>query len=82
VSRVSILEEDGEATSLGDLGYFANRQSALAFAMRCATAFADDEPLPKPPCEIVRVSGEPQVSLSEGDENTAPDERTASFVAS
>ncbi|MGF6985473.1 hypothetical protein QFZ99_005014 [Paraburkholderia atlantica] len=30
VSRVSILEEDGEATLLGDLGYFANRQSALA----------------------------------------------------
>jgi len=65
VSRVSILEEDGEATSLGDLGYFANRQSALAFAMRCATAFADDEPMPKPPCEVVRLAGEPQVSLAQ-----------------
>jgi len=52
VARVSILEEDGEATSLGNLGHFANRQSALAFAVRCGTAFADDQPLPKPPCEI------------------------------
>ena len=30
VARVSILEEDGEATSLGDLGHFANRRSAFA----------------------------------------------------
>ncbi|MBB5423193.1 hypothetical protein HDG40_001335 [Paraburkholderia sp. JPY158] len=82
VSRVSILEEDGEATSLGDLGYFANRQSALAFAMRCATAFADDEPMPKPPCEIVHVTGAAQMSLSEDAENAAPDERAVSVVAS
>ena len=81
VSRVSILEEDGEATSLGDLGYFANRQSALAFARRCATAFADDEPMPKPPCQIVHVTGASQVSLSEAAENAAPDERAASVVA-
>ena len=52
VARVSILEEDGEATSLGDLGHFANRQSAFAFAVRCGTAFVDAEPLPKAPCEI------------------------------
>lgn len=50
VARVSILEEDGETTSLGDLGHFANRESAFAFAVRCGTAIADEEPLPKPPC--------------------------------
>ncbi|MHB9841848.1 hypothetical protein Q8F57_044480 [Paraburkholderia terrae] len=52
VARVSILEEDGEATSLGDLGHFANRRSAFAFAVRCGTAFADDEPLPRAPCHV------------------------------
>lgn len=52
VARVSILEEDGEATSLGDLGHFANRRSAFAFAVRCGTAFADDEPLPRAPCHF------------------------------
>jgi hypothetical protein len=45
VARVCILEEDGEATSLGELGYFANRQSAFAFAVRCGTAFVDEKPL-------------------------------------
>jgi hypothetical protein len=53
VARVSILEEDGEATSLGDLGRFANRQSAFAFAVRCGTAFADGEPMPRPPCRFM-----------------------------
>ncbi|MEM5341383.1 hypothetical protein [Paraburkholderia azotifigens] len=52
VARVSILEEDGEMTSLGDLGQFTNRHSALAFAVRCGTAFADNEPLPKPPRSV------------------------------
>jgi hypothetical protein len=52
VARVSILEEDGSATSLGDLGHFANRQSAFAFAVRCGTAFVDDEAMPLPPCSI------------------------------
>ncbi|SEJ40154.1 hypothetical protein SAMN05192539_1010119 [Paraburkholderia diazotrophica] len=52
VARVSILEEDGEATSLGELGRFANRQSAFAFAIRCATAFLDDLPTPLPPCNV------------------------------
>ncbi|MEM5440058.1 hypothetical protein [Paraburkholderia diazotrophica] len=52
VARASILEEDGEATSLGDLGHFANRQSAFAFAIRYATAFVDNEPTPKPPCNV------------------------------
>ncbi|MEX3931282.1 hypothetical protein AB4Y32_05590 [Paraburkholderia phymatum] len=49
VARVSILAEDGEVTSLGDLGLFVNRQSAFAFAVRCGTAFVDDEPLPRAP---------------------------------
>jgi hypothetical protein len=52
VARVSILREDGQANSLGDLGYFANRQSAFAFAARCGTAFVDDQPMPKPPCKL------------------------------
>ncbi|MEM5384832.1 hypothetical protein VSR68_14685 [Paraburkholderia phymatum] len=52
VARVSILEEDGELTSLGDLGHFANRQSAIAFAVKCGTAFVDEEPMPRPPCDI------------------------------
>ena len=52
VARVAILEEDGETTSLGDLGRFANPASALAFAVHCGTAFAEDEPLPKPPFTI------------------------------
>jgi hypothetical protein len=52
VAWVSILDEDGATTSLGDLGYFANRESAFAFAVRCDTAFADQEPLPKPPCTV------------------------------
>jgi hypothetical protein len=51
VARVSILEEDGEFTSLGDLGYFANRRSALEFAARCGTAFVDDEPMPRAPMQ-------------------------------
>ncbi|RZF24029.1 hypothetical protein EVC45_41060 [Paraburkholderia sp. UYCP14C] len=55
VARVSILDEDGEATTLGELGHFANGHSALAFAVRCGTAFADHQPLPKPPCEIMRL---------------------------
>jgi len=33
VGRVAILEQDGDAISLGDMGHFANRQSALAFAV-------------------------------------------------
>ena len=49
IARVSILEGDGEATSLGDLGQFANRESAFAFAVRCGIAFVDGERLPMPP---------------------------------
>jgi hypothetical protein len=46
LARVSILEEDGEATSLGE---FANRDCAYEFAVRSATAFIDGEPLPRSP---------------------------------
>jgi hypothetical protein len=49
VARASILEEDGEATSLGNLGEFASRGSAFEFAVRSATAFVDGEPLPRSP---------------------------------
>ncbi|KQR76268.1 hypothetical protein ASG35_14325 [Burkholderia sp. Leaf177] len=49
VARVSLLEEDGEATSLGDLGAFANRDCAYAFAVRCAIAFVDGQPMPRSP---------------------------------
>lgn len=49
LARVCILEEDGEATSLGDLGPFANRISAFDFAIRCASAFVDGDPLPRSP---------------------------------
>ncbi|MFP3645018.1 hypothetical protein [Paraburkholderia sp. SIMBA_054] len=59
VARVSILEEDGEATSLGDLGHFANRQSAYTFALRCGAAFVDDEPMPRPPCKLVPSPANP-----------------------
>jgi hypothetical protein len=55
VSRVSILEEDGEETSLGGLGYFSNRESAMQFAVRCGTAFIDGEPMPMPPCHLQLV---------------------------
>jgi len=51
LARVSILEEDGEATSLGNLGQFANRDCAFEFAVRSATAFVDGEPLPRSPFE-------------------------------
>jgi hypothetical protein len=49
IARASILEEDGEATSLGDLGVFANRTGARQFAIRCATAFIDGHDMPLPP---------------------------------
>ncbi|BCQ29116.1 hypothetical protein NK8_73060 (plasmid) [Caballeronia sp. NK8] len=51
-ARASILEEDGEATSLGDLGLFASKDGAYRFAIRCAFAFVDGETLPLPPFRI------------------------------
>ena len=52
VARASILEEDGEATSLGDLGAFASKDGAYRFAIRCAFAFVDGESLPLPPFKV------------------------------
>lgn len=52
VATASILEEDGNATSLGELGVFANRNGALSFAIRCATAFIDGDDMPLPPFQI------------------------------
>ncbi|WP_308743680.1 hypothetical protein [Caballeronia grimmiae] len=52
IARASILEEDGEATSLGDLGVFANKKGACRFAVRCAAAFIDGDVMPLPPCRI------------------------------
>jgi hypothetical protein len=49
VARASILEEDGETTSLGDLGIFASKDSAYQFALRSAIAFVEGEPMPIPP---------------------------------
>ncbi|CAB3774606.1 hypothetical protein LMG29542_07984 [Paraburkholderia humisilvae] len=54
IARVVLQKEDGETTSLGDLGQFANRESAFAFAVRCGTAFVEGEPLPQPPCRLTR----------------------------
>ena len=52
LARVCILKKDGEATSLGNLGPFANRTSAFDFAVRCASAFVDGDPLPRSPLQL------------------------------
>ncbi|KXV03221.1 hypothetical protein CR51_18745 [Caballeronia megalochromosomata] len=49
IATASIFEEDGHATSLGQLGVFANEDGAHGFALRCATAFIDGDELPLPP---------------------------------
>jgi hypothetical protein len=56
VARASILVEDGEATSLGNLGEFASQECAFAFAVRSATAFVDGEPLPRSPFEVAQTA--------------------------
>jgi hypothetical protein len=52
IATASILEEDGNVTSLGELGVFANKKGALNFAVRCATAFIDGEDMPLPPFQL------------------------------
>ncbi|SAK68050.1 hypothetical protein AWB78_02550 [Caballeronia calidae] len=52
MATASIFEEDGHATSLGKLGLFANKDGALAFAVRCATAFIDGDDMPLPPFQL------------------------------
>jgi hypothetical protein len=49
VARACILKEDGESTSLGDLGQFASQTCAYEFAVRCASAFVDGVPMPRSP---------------------------------
>lgn len=49
VARACILKEDGESTSLGDLGQFASKSCAYEFAVRCATAYVDGVPMPRCP---------------------------------
>lgn len=49
VGRACILKEDGESTSLGDLGPFASPVCAYEFAVRCASAFVEGAPLPRCP---------------------------------
>jgi hypothetical protein len=56
VARAVILEEDGEATSLGVLGQFASSNCAYEFALRSATAFVNGEPMPCPPFELVTAA--------------------------
>ena len=58
-ARVCILGSDGASTSLGDLGHFANRRSAFAFAVRCGTAFVDERPMPRPPCSLKSAAAGP-----------------------
>src|ERR1700676_2530680 len=60
VARASILAEDGEATSLGNLGEFASQECAFAFAVRSATAFVDGEPLPRSPFELAQAAYQPR----------------------
>ncbi|MGF6726693.1 hypothetical protein P3T43_006083 [Paraburkholderia sp. GAS41] len=49
IARACILKEDGESTSLGNLGQFASPSCAYEFAVRCATAFVNGLPLPRCP---------------------------------
>jgi hypothetical protein len=49
VARACILKEDGESTSLGNLGQFASQSCAYEFAVRCATAFVEGVPMPRCP---------------------------------
>jgi hypothetical protein len=64
VATASILEEDGHATSLGNLGAFASKDGALGFAVRCATAFIDGDELPLPPFQLVSQKERSAVSVA------------------
>ncbi|WP_250518840.1 hypothetical protein [Caballeronia sp. ATUFL_M1_KS5A] len=52
VATASILEKDGRSTPLGELGYFANEQSAMRFALLSATAFIEGAELPLSPVRL------------------------------
>jgi hypothetical protein len=55
IAGASILEDDGESTSLGILGQFASKDSAFEFALRSATAFVEGRPMPRAPFEIAEA---------------------------
>jgi hypothetical protein len=57
IAGASILEDDGESTSLGILGQFASNDSAFEFALRSATAFVEGRPMPRAPFEIAEAKG-------------------------
>ena len=52
VAHVSIFEEDGQLTSLGEMGVFANEECAFKFAVLVATAFIEGDDLPIPPVRL------------------------------
>jgi hypothetical protein len=52
VANASILEEDGRSTSLGELGVFANEESAMRFALLYAAAFIEGDELPRSPVHL------------------------------
>jgi hypothetical protein len=55
-ARASVLNEDGDVSSLGILGQFASQECAFEFALRSATAFVDGEPMPRSPFEVAQVA--------------------------
>jgi len=76
MATASILDEDGHATSLGKLGLFANKDGALAFAVRCTTAFIDGDDMPLPPFQLSSQRGAPAFRRLAGTRATLPtDER-------
>jgi len=58
VARACVLKEDGESTSLGNLGEFASQSCAYEFAVRCATAFVDGAPMPRCPFGGASISND------------------------
>ena len=76
MATASILDENGHATSLGKLGLFANKDGALAFAVRCTTAFIDGDDMPVPPLQLSSQRGAPAFRRLAGTRATLPtDER-------
>ncbi|MDE1179135.1 hypothetical protein [Paraburkholderia sp.] len=53
IARACVLKEDGDSTSLGDLGQFASHACAYEFAVRCASAFVDGAPMPRSPVQAI-----------------------------
>jgi hypothetical protein len=75
VATASILEEDGNVTSLGKLGVFASKKGALTFAVRCAAAFIDGEDLPLPPFQFdlgSPIARTPESAAAEGQTKSEP----------